>query len=90
MTWRIEFDPAAEKELKELGDDAAKDVLKFLVGRITNQGEPRSFGTALKGSELGELWKYRVGDYRIISNIQDVTLTILVVRLSSQQRGYRR
>ncbi|EPN57538.1 MULTISPECIES: type II toxin-antitoxin system RelE family toxin [Pseudomonas] len=90
MTWRIEFDPAAEKELKELGDDAAKDVLKFLVGRITNQGEPHSIGSALKGSELGELWKYRVGDYRIVSNIQDVTLTILVVRLSSQQRGYRR
>lgn len=90
MTLRIEFDPAAEKELKELGNDAAKGVLKFLVGRIAKQDEPRSIGAALKGSELGEFWKYRVGDYRIVSNIQDDTLTILVVRLSSQQRGYRR
>lgn len=46
---------------------------------------PRSFGTALKGSELGDFWKYRVGDYRIIAEIQDKILRIYVVEIGNRK-----
>ncbi|MHB8784891.1 MAG: type II toxin-antitoxin system RelE family toxin [Thauera sp.] len=49
--------------------------------------DPRSIGEALKGSRLGAFWKYRVGDWRIIANIEDGALRILVVRIGDAQRG---
>ncbi|PND66214.1 type II toxin-antitoxin system RelE family toxin, partial [Escherichia coli] len=70
MAWRIEFDPAAAKELGKLDPQAARRILKFLHERVANLDDPRSIGEALKGSRLGEFWKYRVGDYRIISHIE--------------------
>ncbi|PRG44725.1 type II toxin-antitoxin system RelE family toxin, partial [Burkholderia multivorans] len=62
MAWRIEIDPAAEKELDKLGREAAKRILRFLFDRVAKLDDPRSIGEALKGSKLGEFWKYRVGD----------------------------
>jgi mRNA interferase RelE/StbE len=51
--------------------------------------DPRSLGEALKGSELGEFWKYRVGDYRIISRIEDETVMIFVIRIGNRREVYR-
>ncbi|HVT33525.1 MAG TPA: type II toxin-antitoxin system RelE/ParE family toxin [Rhodanobacteraceae bacterium] len=84
MTWRIEFDPAAAKELRKLGAIPARRLAEFLSKRIATLDDPSSLGEALKG-RLGELWKYRVGDYRIIADIQDRVVLILVVRI-----GHRR
>lgn len=90
MAWRIEFDPAAEKELAKLGTPAARRILKFLVERVSALEDPRSVGEALKGAKLGELWKYRVGDYRIIADIQDGLVRILVVRIGHRREVYKR
>ena len=79
MAWRIEFDRAAERELGKLDPQVAKRILLFLQERVSNLEDPRSIGEALKGSRLGDFWKYRVGDYRIISAIEDGALRILVV-----------
>lgn len=89
MTWKIEFSPAAEKELQQLGPDIAKRILKFLSERISKAKNPRSIGEALKGSKLGNFWKYRVGDYRIIADIQDNVLCILVVRIGNRRDVYK-
>lgn len=51
--------------------------------------DPRSIGEALKGSRLGEFWKYRIGDYRLISSIEDGALIILVVRIGNRREVYR-
>lgn len=51
--------------------------------------DPRSIGDALKGTELGDLWKYRVGDYRIIASIEDKIVCILVVRIGNRREVYR-
>jgi mRNA interferase RelE/StbE len=51
---------------------------------------PRAIGEALKGAKLGELWKYRVGDYRIIADIQDRAVVILVVRIGNRRDVYKR
>ncbi|KGE50220.1 type II toxin-antitoxin system RelE family toxin [Xanthomonas axonopodis] len=90
MAWRIEIDPAAEKELDKLGREVAKRILRFLFDRVAKLDDPRSIGEALKGSKLGEFWKYRVGDYRIIADIQDGALCILIVRVGNRREVYKR
>ncbi len=90
MVWRIEFDPAAAKELRRLDRQVAGRILKFLVERVARLDDPRSIGEALRGAKLGSLWKYRVGDYRIIADIQDGAVCILVVRIGNRREVYRR
>lgn len=89
MAWRIEFDPSAARELDRLDPQTAKRMLKFLSGRVASSNDPRRLGEALKGSRLGEFWKYRIGDYRVIASIEDRLLLILVVRVGNRREVYR-
>ena len=89
MAWKIEFDPAAERELDKLDPQIARRILGFLHARIAPLDDPRSIGEALKGEKFGNLWKYRVGDYRVISSIEDGALCILVVRIGNRCEVYR-
>ena len=88
MVWRIELDPAVERELSKLDSPAARRILVFLYGLAVVIGDPRSIGEALKGSPLNEFWKYRVGNYRIIANIEDSAVRILVVRIDHRREIY--
>ena len=85
MAWKVELDPAAEREIGRLDPQTTGRILVFLHTRIAQLDDPRSIGEALKGSKLGDFWKYRVGDYRVITSIEDDALRVLVVRL-----GHRR
>jgi mRNA interferase RelE/StbE len=89
MTWKIELDPAAKRELNKLESHQAKRILQFLFERIAHLTDPRSIGEALKGSRFSTLWKYRVGDYRIISSIEDSLTRILVVKIGDRKEVYR-
>lgn len=89
MAWRIELDPAAARELDKLDPQAARRILKFLSERVAPLSNPRSLGEALKDSKLGEFWKYRVGEFRIIASIEDRRLLILVVRIGNRRDVYR-
>jgi mRNA interferase RelE/StbE len=89
MAWIIEIDPAAEKELDKLDPQQARRILKFLFDRLTHLDDPRSLGEALKGSRFESLWKYRVGDYRIIASLEDDIARILVVRIGDRKEVYR-
>ena len=89
MAWKIELDPAVERELDKLDPQIARRILKLLFERLAVLDDPRSIGEALKGARLGEFWKYRVGDYRIIANIEDGALTILIVRIGNRREVYR-
>ena len=99
MAWQIEFDDAAKQDLAKLdiqvspeGDtakNAARRITAFLRERLSVLDDPRSLGEALKGSKLGAFWKYRVGDYRIISSIEDGILRILVVKIGNRREVYR-
>ncbi len=86
MAYRIEMDPAAERELEKLDKQQARRILAFLVERVGCLDDPRSIGEALTGSRFGQFWKYRVGDYRIIASIEDDILLILVVRVGHIRR----
>lgn len=89
MVWRIEFEDAALKELAKLDKPVARRILAFLRERVAVLDDPRSVGEALKGSRLGEFWKYRVGDYRVIVNIEDGALCVLVLKVGNRREVYR-
>jgi len=90
LAWRIEFDDKAKKDLAALDRTAAKRITTFLRERVSRLDDPRSIGQALKGSNLGAFWRYRVGDYRIVASIEDDALRILVVRIGNRKEVYRK
>lgn len=89
MAWIVEFDAAAAKDLAKLDKPVAKRIIAFLRERLAPLDDPRSLGEALKGPRLGEFWKYRIGDYRVICAIEDGRVTILVVRIGNRREIYR-
>jgi mRNA interferase RelE/StbE len=89
MAWSIKLSPTANKQLDQLDPQVARRLIRFLYDRVSLLDNPRSIGEALKGSELGDLWKYRVGDYRIIASIEDQLVRILVVRIGNRREVYR-
>lgn len=89
MAWKIELAGGAARDLDKLDPQHARRILRFLSERVAQLDDPRSIGEALKGSSLGEFWKYRVGDYRIIASIEDGQLRILVVRIGNRREVYR-
>lgn len=90
MAWKIELSSSAEKDLLKLDTQIARRILMFLRDRVAPLRDPRSIGEALKGSELGQYWKYRVGDYRIIAHIEDKALRVLVVRIGNRKDIYKK
>jgi mRNA interferase RelE/StbE len=89
LAWQIEFDQSAKKELAKLDRQVARRLIDFLKNRVLNLRDPRSVGQALWGSTLGEFWKYRVGDFRIIASIQDDRMIVLVLRVGNRSDVYR-
>jgi mRNA interferase RelE/StbE len=89
MAWIVEIDPSAEKELDKLDPQQAKRILRFLFERVAHLDDPRSIGEALRGSRFNALWKYRVGDYRIITSLEDNIARILVVKIGDRKEVYR-
>lgn len=90
MAWQIEFSPEADKALVGLGSNAEKQIAKFMRQRISNLDDPRSIGEPLKGSRFAGLWRYRSGDYRILCEIQDKKITILVVLIGHRREVYKK
>lgn len=76
-------------DLAKLDKPTARRVTEFLRNRVAPLDDARSIGHALTGSELGEFWRYRVGDYRIVCEIRDKVLVILVIRIGHRREIYR-
>jgi mRNA interferase RelE/StbE len=90
LAWQIEFTESSKKALAKLDKQVARRITDFLRERVSLLDDPRSIGDSLTGSKLGEFWKYRVGSYRIIADIQDAKLQILVVRVGNRGKVYRK
>jgi len=90
MAWRIEFADSAAKQLRKLDPQVAKRILSFLRDRVASLDDPRTIGEALRGKDLGDFWKYRVGDWRVIADIEDGLVLITVVRIGNRREVYRR
>ena len=89
MAWTIEFDEQARRQLKKLDARTAQRLYAFLRDRVALLDNPRQLGKALQGSDLGAFWVYRVSDYRIICDLQDRRLVVLVVALGNRREVYR-
>ena len=87
MAWQVEFDSAAERELDRLDPQHARKILTFLAERIAKDEDPRRFGAPLR-SNLAGLWKYRVEDYRLICEIQEEKILVLVLRVGHRSKVY--
>jgi mRNA interferase RelE/StbE len=88
LAWLIKFDDATEKDLAKLDKQTARRIVAFLRERVAVLDDPRSIGEALKGTKLGAYWKYRVGDYRVIAEIEDNAVRILVLRIGNRKNVY--
>jgi mRNA interferase RelE/StbE len=89
LAWQIRIEAGAKKDIAKLDRPVAKRVISFLKERLEKLDDPRSIGESLKGKKFGELWKYRVGDIRIIARIEDKGLLILVVRVGHRKNIYK-
>jgi mRNA interferase RelE/StbE len=85
--WRVEFDRDAARDLRKLGEPARSATLRYFRERIATSEDPRRFGKALLG-DLKGLWRYRVGDYRIVAKIEDRRLLVLVVTVGNRRDVY--
>ena len=88
MAWTIEYTDVARTQLRKLDKAAARRILDYMDRRVSPLEDVRSLGKPLRGP-LGEFWRYRVGDYRIICDIQDEKLRVLVVRIGNRKDVYR-
>jgi mRNA interferase RelE/StbE len=89
LAYSVEFDPAALKDLKKLDRPIQQRLVGFLRTRVATLTDPRSIGEALAGATLGNYWKYRVGDWRIICDIQDTRIVVRVLRIGNRREVYR-
>lgn len=89
MAWTIILSEAAKKNLARLDAQIARRLTTFLRERVAPLDDPRSLGQALQGPEFAHLWRYRVGDYRIVCDIQDKKVLVLVLRIGHRREIYR-
>ena len=88
MVWTIKYTDTARTLLRKIDKQAARSVVKYMDERVAVLENPREKGKALTGP-LGGLWRYRVGDFRIICDIQDGSLCVLVVKIGNRRDVYR-
>jgi mRNA interferase RelE/StbE len=89
LAWQIEFDPGALKDLRKIDKPIQVRLLGFLRSRLSTLDDPRSIGEALSGQRLGSYWKYCVGDWRIICDIQDQRIVVRVLRIGNRREIFR-
>lgn len=85
--WRIEYSEKATRELLRIDREAARRIKRYLDERIATDEDPRRFGEGLT-EHLSGLWKYRIGDFRVIAEIQDDRLVVLVIRVGHRSKVY--
>jgi len=88
LVWTIEITRTAEKQIKKLDGSAQKSIVRFLRERLKSVENPRQWGKPLHGDKKG-LWRYRVGDYRLICDIQDEKITVLILEVAHRKDVYR-
>jgi len=87
LAWTIEYTDAARRQLRKLDKQSARRILDYMDKRVAPLEDARSLGKALKGP-LGDLWRYRVGNFRIICELRDKEIRIVVVRVGNRKDIY--
>ena len=87
MPFRVVFDKKAEKDMKKLDKTQAERIYSWIMEKIDGCENPRTFGKPITGSAAGN-WRYRVGEYRVVCEIQDDVCLVLVVKVGHRSRVY--
>ncbi|MYA32223.1 MAG: type II toxin-antitoxin system RelE/ParE family toxin [Gemmatimonadales bacterium] len=85
----MEYAASVQKSVRKLDPAVRKRLRAFLEDRLAKLDNPRQLGIAMQGSRYGDLWRYRVGDYRILTRIDDGTIRILVIRIAHRRDIYQ-
>lgn len=88
IKYEVRFEKNARKSLKKMDPQQSKILLSWINKHLVNSSDPRIFGRSLIGNHKGK-WRYRVGDYRLICNISDTTVTILVLEIGHRKDIYK-
>jgi mRNA interferase RelE/StbE len=88
LAWTASFDPRALKELEKSDRMAQRRIVNFLQERVLRRTDPRDLGKAMTGDQAG-LWRYRIGDYRLVCRIDDEAELMLVLRVARRKEAYR-
>ncbi len=88
MAWTIDYAESARRQLLKLDKQSAHRIVTYLKERIAPLDDPRSLGKALRGT-LGDFWRYRVGEFRILCELRDTSFRVLVVRIGNRKDVYR-
>ncbi len=88
MPWAYKFAEQALRQLRKLDRGTQHEIVRYCEKRLTGKIDPRKFGHALTGEFRG-LWRYRIGDYRVICEIKDRELVILVLVIGHRREIYR-
>lgn len=89
MAWTIEYAQSSRKPMERLDPIVRRRIREFLSVRIALMDDPRQLGEALQGTRYAGLWRYRVGDYRILVDIRDEVVTVIVVGVGHRGEVYR-
>lgn len=89
MAWTINYTESALRQLKKLDKSIALRVVDYMDQRVATADDPRALGKNLVGPKLGDYWRYRVGDIRVICNIQDGKMCVLVIEIGNRREVYR-
>lgn len=89
MRWSVEFSPKAERQIKKLDKGQRTAIYRWMYKNIEGCENPRAHGHALAGNLAG-LWRYRVGKYRVICELQDDRLVVLAIEVGHRSRIYER
>lgn len=89
MLWAIKYTETSQRQLKKLDKSLALRVLDYMDERVAHLEDPRSLGKNLVGPRLGSYWRYRVGEVRVICDIQDQQVLILVVEVGQRREVYQ-
>lgn len=88
MKYRLLFSKRALKQLKKMDKAVSALIFAWLKKNIDGAADPRAFGKALKGDKK-EMWRYSIGDYRVLANIEDENLTIIAIEIGHRRDIYK-
>jgi len=89
LVWTIEYTNTALKQLKKMDRQIARSIFEFLDDRVATLENPKKLGKKLVGPQFGTYWRFRLGDFRILCDIKDQKLTILVIEIGHRKEVYR-
>ena len=89
MVWTIEYAASVRKSIRKLSPGVRRRIRRYIEDRVASTEDPRQLGAPLRGSQFDGLWRFRVGDYRIITKLEHARRTILVVAVAHRREAYR-